>query len=97
MLFDVLLQFCVWNIGLTVDILNAYLQIAVSPTEHDYLQFLWYDDVTKKGGGDNEILFNTSHLWCSQFLLDAYSRIYDEIDRLMINVEKIRLRNCTKS
>ena len=37
MLFDVLLQFCVWNIGLMVDIEKAYLQIAGLPTEHDNL------------------------------------------------------------
>ena len=47
MLFDVLLRFCVWNIGVMVDIEKAYLQIVVSPTERDYLRFLWYD-VTKK-------------------------------------------------
>ena len=48
MLFDVLVRFCAWNIGLKVDNVKAYLQIAVSPTEYDYSWCLWYDDVKKK-------------------------------------------------
>ena len=69
---DVLLR-DVWNIGLMVDVEKAYLQIAVSPTERDYLRFLWYDDVTKK---ELEIfIFGAT---CLQFLLNGVVKMHTE-------------------
>ena len=43
MLFDVLLRYFMWNIGLMVDIMKAYLQIAVSPTEAKLKQKKYYE------------------------------------------------------
>ena len=74
------------TIGITADIAQAYLQIAVASSDRDYLCFLWYDDVTKD---DPEIvkyrftrvIFGASPL---QLLLNGVIKLhvekYKEID-----------------
>ena len=47
LLFEVLLRFRVFNIGLSADIESAYLQVSIAPEDRDYSRFLWYDDVNK--------------------------------------------------
>ena len=40
-----LIRFRIYNIAITADIQQAFLQISVHPDERDYLQFLWFVDV----------------------------------------------------
>ena len=65
-----------------VDIVKTYLQIAVSPTEHGYVRFLWYDSVMKEDQEFVQILFYTSHLCCNLFAISSkwYRKENAEID-----------------
>ena len=40
-LFDILIRFCSKNIALVVDTEKAFVQIAISENDHNYLRFLW--------------------------------------------------------
>jgi hypothetical protein len=80
LLYDILLRFRVFNYGLVADIEKAYLQIAVTPAERDYLRFLWFDDISK----DNpdivkyrftRVIFGASP---SQFLLNGTLKTHVE-------------------
>ena len=78
LLFNILLKFCVSNIGLSADIEAAYLQISISPEERDYMRFLWYNDVKKckpvvEKFKFTRVFFGAS---CSQFLLNGVFQIH---------------------
>ena len=62
---------------------GSYMQIAVSPTENDYLRFLWYDDVPKKNLElanycFMQVIFGAT---CSQFLLNNIVNMHAEINQ----------------
>ena len=44
---DTLLRFCLHKVAVTADIERAFLMIAMTDKDHDVLQFLWIDDVSK--------------------------------------------------
>ena len=46
-LFDVLARFRLNRIGIITDTEKAHLQISVADCDHDFLRFLWFDDVFK--------------------------------------------------
>ena len=46
-IFDILLRFRTYPVALTADIEKAFLQIAVTESDRNYLRFLWFDDVFK--------------------------------------------------
>ena len=50
-LIDLLVHLRSYNVALTADVEKAFLMIAVDERDHDVLQFLWVDDVTKKEPG----------------------------------------------
>ena len=43
LLFDILICFCSKNIALVGDIEKAFVQIAISENDHNYLRFLWFN------------------------------------------------------
>jgi len=45
LLYEVLMLFRTFPVALTSDIEKAFHQISVTPSERDYLRFLWFDDV----------------------------------------------------
>ena len=45
LLFDILIRVRSKNVTLVGDIENTFLQIAISENDHNYLRFLWLDDV----------------------------------------------------
>ena len=47
LLFDVLLRFRFNPIGIIADIEKAHVQISVADCHHDFLRFLWFDDIFK--------------------------------------------------
>ena len=78
LLFDVLLRFRVYNIGLSADIEKAYLQISVWPPRRDYLRFLWFSDIRNRDTRlikyrFTRVLFGAT---CSQFLLGGTMRTH---------------------
>ena len=48
LLFDILIRFRSKNVPLAGDIEKAFLQIAISENDRNYLRFLWFDDVFKE-------------------------------------------------
>ena len=46
-LCDDILLFCLHLIAITADIEKAFLQVGIKNDDHDYVRFLWFDDVTK--------------------------------------------------
>ena len=80
LLFDMLIRFRIYNIAITADIQQAFLQISVHPDERDYLRFVWFDDVfTDKPNvikyRFNRVIFGAT---CSQFLLNGAIKIHHE-------------------
>ena len=47
LLFNVLLRFRFNPTDIIADIEKAYLQISVADSHHDFLRFLWFDDIFK--------------------------------------------------
>ena len=45
LLFDILIRVRSKNVTLIGDIEKTFLEIAVSENDHNYLRFLWFDDV----------------------------------------------------
>ena len=46
-ILDTLLRFCLHKVAVTADIERAFLMITMTDKDHDVLQFLWIDDVSK--------------------------------------------------
>ena len=46
-LFDTIISFRGYPIGIASDVEKAFHQISIDPTDRRKLRFLWYDDVTK--------------------------------------------------
>ena len=46
-IFDILVKFRSYPIGMVVDIEKAFHQIIADPGDRDMLRFLWFDDITK--------------------------------------------------
>ena len=86
LLFDVLLRFRVFQIAITADIAQAYLQILVDPVDRDFLRFLWYDDVYAEEPKILKFRFTRVIFGAapSQFLLNSVVKMhvekYQEID-----------------
>ncbi|XP_047137429.1 uncharacterized protein LOC124813933 [Hydra vulgaris] len=76
LLFNILVRFRLHKIALTSDIKQAFLNIGISPTDQDYLRFIWFDDVISKS--PQKIIFCFTRvvfgLTCSPFLLNATIR-----------------------
>ena len=45
LIYDILLRFCTFVYTLTADIEKAFLQISRDNDHHNFLRFLWFDDV----------------------------------------------------
>ena len=46
-LFENILRFCLHIIAVTAGIEKAFLQVGIKTDDHDYLRFLWFDEVDK--------------------------------------------------
>jgi len=47
-IFDMLLKFRSYPVGIMSDVEKAYHQIVVSSKDHNMLKFLWFDDIRKQ-------------------------------------------------
>ncbi len=47
LLFDIIVRFQEFPIGLTADIKKAFHQIQIAPQDREMIKFLWFDDITK--------------------------------------------------
>lgn len=47
-LFDVVIKFRGYPLGIVADIEKAFRQIKISPDDHQMLRFLWFDDIYKE-------------------------------------------------
>ena len=47
-IFDILLKFRRYPIGIVADVEKAFHQIVVSPKDRNMLRFLWFDDIGKQ-------------------------------------------------
>ena len=47
-IFDILLKFRSYTIGIVADIEKAFRQIVIDPKDRNMLRFLWFDDVGKE-------------------------------------------------
>ena len=48
LLFDIIVRFREFPIGLTADIEKAFHQIQIAPQDREMIKFLWFDDITKE-------------------------------------------------
>ncbi|XP_068704156.1 uncharacterized protein [Montipora foliosa] len=48
LIYDILLKFRVHKVAISGDMEKAFLNISVDPRDHDYLRFLWVDDIGSK-------------------------------------------------
>ena len=78
-LFDVVLRFRRWQIGLTGDITKAFLQLSLKAGDRDVHRFLWSQDSRVRVMRFNRVTFGVA---CSPFLLNATIRhhlsLYDD-------------------
>ena len=76
LLFDILVRFRLHKIAIISDIKQAFLNIGISPSDQDYLRFIWFDDVFSQN--PKKIMFRFKRivfgLTCSPFLLNATIR-----------------------
>ena len=76
LLFDILVRFRLHKIAIISDIKQAFLNFGISPSDQDYLRFIWFDDVFSQN--PKKIMFCFKRvvfgLTCSPFLLNATIR-----------------------
>ena len=92
LLYDVLLRFHFGNIGIIVDIRQAFLQISVDPSHCDYLGFKWLNfdsnDPSFYIYRFTRVLFG---LMCSAFLLNGTLKHHFQSDWIRNMFEKFIL------
>ena len=48
LLFDIIIRFREYPIGLTADIEKAFHQVQIAPEDYEMIKFLWFDDINKE-------------------------------------------------
>ena len=63
LLFDIIIRFREYPIGLTADIEKAFHQIQIAPEDREKIKFLWFDDVTKRKSRNKALPVSALAFW----------------------------------
>ena len=91
LIFDILLRFRMFRIGLISDIQQAFLNVAISEDDRDVLRFLWFDDIFSNNPKVIILRFLrvVFGIICSPFLLNGtihyHLSKYSSIDNEFVN------------